>query len=362
MSCFWPRLPSALSRQRARSSLSATASAQRVTDAVFPPATQHLAVPEVRHRPHFHSRPVPGPLQPQVLHLVCVCELANVRDLQDHAPFPRQCCLPVNSLRCVVQLSPHEKQCQNTQHNRSSHHTFSSLPSCRSADVAPKADGQLRDVGPAQPLAASAPLPVTNQGRPRRAFQLSTFHRLSSVILQNPSCGVPKVPSKIHLWLCCTCNCSCYRLAVVDRFSKLCNELLPSTSRTSHVRCQAISVNPEETDRAWWHRHDVAYSLTPFSRKQVAAYVPVFTSFATSLRLMSSSDSTCSHASITTSSMLGLSRCNMVFDLQLGRSTPDRNLHPTSSTSIGMHSTSPEEQDTGRTCSFVTGDCAREQL
>ena len=38
----------------------------------------------------FFSRLAPRPLQPQVPHLVCVCELANVRDLQDHALFARQ--------------------------------------------------------------------------------------------------------------------------------------------------------------------------------------------------------------------------------------------------------------------------------
>ena len=41
--------------------------------------------------------------------------------------------------------------------------------------------------------------------------------------------------------------------------------------------------------------------------------------------LGSSSDSTCSHARITPSSMLGMSKCEMVFDFKLGRSTSDHN-------------------------------------
>ena len=41
--------------------------------------------------------------------------------------------------------------------------------------------------------------------------------------------------------------------------------------------------------------------------------------------LVSSSDSTCSHARVTPSSMLGMSRRNMMFDFQLGRSTSDNN-------------------------------------
>ena len=34
-----------------------------------------------------------SPLQPQVPHLVCVCELAKVRDLQDRVPFARLFCV-----------------------------------------------------------------------------------------------------------------------------------------------------------------------------------------------------------------------------------------------------------------------------
>ena len=54
---------------------------------VPPPAFLHLVVPEVRDRPHFLLRPVPSFLQPQVPRLVCVCELANVRDLHDRESF-----------------------------------------------------------------------------------------------------------------------------------------------------------------------------------------------------------------------------------------------------------------------------------
>ena len=36
---------------------------------------------------------------------------------------------------------------------------------------------------------------------------------------------------------------------VADRFTKLYNEFLSSTPGTSHLRCQAVSANPEETDR-----------------------------------------------------------------------------------------------------------------
>ena len=94
---------------------------------VPPPASQHLAVPEVQDRPHCLSRPVPGPLQPQVPHLVCVCELANARDPEDHALFAVQSFS--DTLPCEVLPSAHGQQCQNTLHSRSSHHTFSSLPS-----------------------------------------------------------------------------------------------------------------------------------------------------------------------------------------------------------------------------------------
>ena len=115
---------------------------------------------------------------------------------------------------------------------------------------------------------SSAPVSVASQGRPRRAFQVSTFHRLSSFILRNtagfttPSVVMvfmlpvrawcPKYQSNIQLWLHSTCNCSCYRRAA-DRFSKLCNGLLLSTSRVSHFSRQAISSNPEETDRICCH-------------------------------------------------------------------------------------------------------------
>ena len=82
----------------------------------------HHAVPEVQDRPHFLLRPAPGSLQPQVPRLVCVCELANVRDLQDRAPFARQSSF--DTFPCEVLMSSREQQCQNTQSNRSSHHTI----------------------------------------------------------------------------------------------------------------------------------------------------------------------------------------------------------------------------------------------
>ena len=64
----------------------------------------------------------------------------------------------------------------------------------------------------------------------------------------------PRYCPHIQLWLHSTCNCSWYRKTVIDGFSKFCNELLPSTSRTSHLSRQAISPNPEETDRICCHR------------------------------------------------------------------------------------------------------------
>ena len=110
-------------------------------------------------------------------------------------------------------------------------------------------------------------------------------------------------------------------------------------------------------------RHSAAASGLLFSRRHVAAYVPVITSFATRMSslfcvvsssssssvpsklqrtiiyrhqwtlvlsnrlpsLTPSSGPTCSHARITPSSMLGMSRGNTAFDLQLGRSTSDSN-------------------------------------
>ena len=51
------------------------------------------------------SRRVSIPLQPQVSHLVCVRELANVRDHQDQAPFARQSLSDI--LLCEFLLSSH---------------------------------------------------------------------------------------------------------------------------------------------------------------------------------------------------------------------------------------------------------------
>ena len=45
-----------------------------------------------------------------------------------------------------------------------------------------------------------------------------------------------KIPSSIQHLLHSTCNCSCHRWAVVDRFSQLCNELLPRERPTSAVK------------------------------------------------------------------------------------------------------------------------------
>ena len=112
--CFWPLLPSAQSRKRARSSLSATASDPRFADADSTNASTGISTsggfPEVRVGPHFLSRPVPGSLISQVPRLVCVCELVNVRDLQDRAPFVRQSyfdTLPCESIRTRWAIDRH---------------------------------------------------------------------------------------------------------------------------------------------------------------------------------------------------------------------------------------------------------------
>ena len=67
------------------------------------------------------------------------------------------------------------------------------------------------------------------------------------------SCVVLKVPSNMQLWLHSTCNCSCHNWAAADRFTKLCHEFVPSTSRTWHLSRLTVSANPEETDRTWCH-------------------------------------------------------------------------------------------------------------
>ena len=68
------------------------------------PAFLHLVVPEVRDRPHFLLRTVPGSLHSQVPRLVCVCEVVNVHDLQDRAPFVRQS--KYDTLPCGVDVFP----------------------------------------------------------------------------------------------------------------------------------------------------------------------------------------------------------------------------------------------------------------
>ena len=147
-----------------------------------------------------------------------------------------------------------------------------------------------------------------------------------------------------------------------NQFNKWCRQNSRSLERYDRwlsITLQYRSAIPKDTN------HDVAYSLTPFSRRQVAAQVLVFTSFAATISylfcvisssssssssvpssfkvaiidrhkwvlvlstrlpsLVSSTDSACSHARITPSSMLGMSRCNVVFVSQLGRSTSDHN-------------------------------------
>ena len=76
---------------------------------------------------------MPSSFQSQVLRFVCVCELANVRDLQDRAPYVSQSYFGTS--RCEVLMSLRDGQCQNTLSNRSSHHISSSLP-CP-CDIAP---------------------------------------------------------------------------------------------------------------------------------------------------------------------------------------------------------------------------------
>ena len=94
------------------------------------PAVPHLVVPGVRNHPHFLLRLVLRSLQAQVPRLVSVCELANVRDLQDRAPFVHQSYF--DTLPCEVlmfsHMFSHEQLCQNTLSNRSSHRISSSLP------------------------------------------------------------------------------------------------------------------------------------------------------------------------------------------------------------------------------------------
>ena len=129
-------------------------------------------------------------------------------------------------------------------------------------------------------------------------------------------------------------------------------EVLRATIDGSPSLCNISLRCPSRRNRDT--NHDVAHSLRPFSRRQVAGYVPMFTPFATRMITLfcatsssSSSSSSCVPSSpgppdqtpvshvfhrfhllpsrTTPSSMLGMSRHNMVFNLQLGRSTSDRN-------------------------------------
>ena len=129
ISYFWPLLPSARSRKRARSSFSATASDPRFveTDSTGASTGISASCPSWSAGSlSFLLRPVPGSLQPQVPRLVCVSERANVRDLQDHAPFVRQSYS--DTLPCEGLIFSREQLCQNTLRHRSSDRISSSLP------------------------------------------------------------------------------------------------------------------------------------------------------------------------------------------------------------------------------------------
>ena len=148
---------------------------------------------------------------------------------------------------------------------RSSHRTFlkSALVTWRRRGVQKQID-DLRSWG-LDGLCSFCPVSVTSKEDHEEHFQFSTFHRLSSFILQNPAAFTtpsvvmmrmlpvlawcPRYRPTHSCWLHSTCNCSCYRWAVVDGCPRFCNAILPSTSRASHVSRQAISANPEETDR-----------------------------------------------------------------------------------------------------------------
>ena len=59
-------------------------------------------------------------------------------------------------------------------------------------------------------------------GFPHSSFEtLCSFHDSICRPDENAagSCVVPKIPANVQLWLHPTCHCTCYRWAVVDRFS-----------------------------------------------------------------------------------------------------------------------------------------------
>ena len=117
ISCFWPRIPSDFRLKRACSSSSASATAPRFIDVDSSGVAVDIAMSccsKSVGSPAF-SLLAPGPLQPQVPHLACICGLANARDPQNMLhllanPCPilirvRCCCLRTNGkirTRCTT--------------------------------------------------------------------------------------------------------------------------------------------------------------------------------------------------------------------------------------------------------------------
>ena len=221
MPCFWHRLPSAVLRCQQQDPFHVS---QTRTRQAFPPASQHLSVPEVRD-----SRLVPGPIQPQVAHLVCVCQSANVRDFQDHVPFARQslsdilqcevCCLSVNSY-------------VRTRGTTDRHTILSQV--C-SRDVAPTWRQRQMDKWRTWGLKSLCSVCFSFSDIPRETTKSVPTVDIPSTLLNHSSepcsfhdsmcrhdenapgsCVVPKRPSNMQLWLRFTCNCSCYCWVVVD--------------------------------------------------------------------------------------------------------------------------------------------------
>ena len=122
MTCFQPRLPSALSQA---STLFVVSNSIRSTfhgrGFQIHPASQHLAVPEVWDHPHFLTT---GAQASSTSSSASRLRLWTcIRScLQDHAPFALKS-LPETHM-CKVLLSSHEQQCQNTLHCRLPHHLY----------------------------------------------------------------------------------------------------------------------------------------------------------------------------------------------------------------------------------------------
>ena len=207
--------------------------------------------------PHFLLRQGPGSLQSQVPRLVCVCELANVRDLQDRAPFVRQSYL--DTLPCEVLTSSREQLFVRTRRGNDGHTVVPQICPC---DIAPTwRERRMDDLRSSLcsfcsrfgdiPKETTKSIPIVDipstllvhPSNPRSCHDSISGHDENAA----SSRMLSKIPSNIQLWLHSTCNCSCYRWEVVDRFPNFCNELLLSTSRTSHP-------SPEETDRICSHR------------------------------------------------------------------------------------------------------------